>query len=75
MKSFADFKKELGVETINFYQGKGREFATVGTTDIIISKTCDVTQPLFVIPLSKDGVEIADAFVVCNSTVAFARSL
>ena len=76
MKTLAQFKQELGVTSIEFMQGKGRTFATIGTTDIIVSKECDRTKPLFVIPLTnKDNVRVDNAYVVCNASADFAFTL
>lgn len=69
MKTFEQFKAEQGVTKIDFLQGKGRIFAKVKNTDVIISKECDLKKPLFVIDLTQDasGNPITNAVVVVNS--------
>jgi len=72
MKTLAEFKRLLGVEVINFNKSAKtqREFATIGTTNIIIASNFDETKPAFVIFNKEKGVE-----VVCNSGVLPGRAL
>ena len=71
MKTLAQFKKELGVDSISFVKSveKDRTFATIKNTTIIVSKTFDSSKPAFVVPTAdKDTGEIyPNTFTICNS--------
>ena len=71
MITLQNFKKELGVEQLEFLQGKGRAFCNVGRKCVVIGKTTDLNKPLFVIEMTQnvDGVEIAPetAYVIVNN--------
>lgn len=70
MKTFEQFKKELGVDKITFMKSTktGRQFATVGDAKIIIANkrdkdnkvigVTDITQPLFVNYNEKLGIHM-----------------
>lgn len=77
MKSWNQFKAENGVTTVDMLRGKGRLFAKVADNDLVVSQECVLTEPLFVIPLSKfnngtdstDGsTVIPNAFILINSS-------
>lgn len=69
MYSYEDFKEMLGVPTINFYQGKGREFAKIGEYQIFAAERLDWNKPLFVIQGEHD------AWWVCNSKAKLVRTV
>lgn len=50
MKTFKQFKQELGVETIQFLKSKetGRQFATIKDTKIIVASNLNPKEALFV---------------------------
>lgn len=53
MKSFTQFKIEVGVPNITLLQGKGRKYAQVRDQQLVVSSKCDLKKPLFVIPLTE----------------------
>lgn len=73
MQTLAQFKKELGVETIEFMKSNktGTQFTTVRAKNIIISRKADVSKPLYVTMMTRtaDGEEIAPetAYVIHNA--------
>lgn len=78
MKTLAQFKAEHNVTSITFSKGKGREFATIGNIDIVISSKTDTTKPLYVIPMGLgEGIEGVreNCFVIINSSVTEGQTL
>lgn len=72
MKTFQQFKDELGVKNIAFQVGKGRAFATVKDKNIVVGKDTSVTKPLFVIEslVDADGVvRNTPLYILVNSNV------
>ncbi len=86
MKTLSQFKKELNVETIQLLQGKGRKFATVGNSSIVVSNSCDLAKPVYVIslsrqidptkPISEENSEVVpNAYVFVNSTAKVVEAM
>lgn len=68
MKTLEQFKAEHNIAQIQFLQGKGRLFAKVGNTDVVISKECNMKEPLYVIPLTtKEGALVPNAVLIVNN--------
>ena len=61
MYALEDFKKMIGVETIQLYKGNGRPFAKVGDHQIFVSKEINWNNPLFIMQGKYD------AWWICNS--------
>ena len=64
MKDLAQFKAELGVTEIRLMQGKGRMFAKIKDTDIIVGKDTDMSKPLYVVHNDEKGF-----YIIVNSNV------
>ncbi len=75
MKSFAQFKAENNVSKIDLLQGKGRMYAKVGSTDLIVGKTTDLSKPLFVIHGTKEDGSAQPFQTLVNSMVKVAASI
>jgi hypothetical protein len=84
MLTLNQFKAENNISKIDMLRGEGRLFATVREKSLVVAKDCDVSKPLYVIPLSKfnNGVDDTDgstivpnAFVIINSSVTVEISL
>ena len=72
MKTIAQFKADLGVETINFMKSAktGREFTTIGDKNIILSSKVDKSKPLFAF-----YNETKNFYVVCNSSLVVGSTI
>jgi hypothetical protein len=69
MYALNDFKKMIGVETIQLYKGDGRPFAQVGDHKIMVSEKINWNNPLFVMQGEHD------AWWVCNSKAKFFKEI
>ncbi len=49
MKTLNQFKQELGIQSIDLMQGKGRMYATIGDKSLVVGTTTDLKKELFVI--------------------------
>lgn len=79
MKTFAQFKSENNIQTIDLLQGKGRMYAKVNNKQLVVSSKCDLQKPLFVVELNEaidaalpietpgNSRVIPDAFLLVNS--------
>lgn len=77
MKTLNQFKQENQINTIDLLQGKGRAYATVNDKQLVVSSKCDMSKPLFVIPMKadKDGVATPNTYLLCNSDVKVLASI
>lgn len=66
MKTLAQFKREQDIQSIDLLQGKGRKYASVRDLDLVVSSKCDLTKPLFVIPMSEE-IEEGKGFIEGNT--------
>ena len=68
MKTLAQFKMEEQVAEIHLLQGKGRKYAQVNEKNLIVSKGCNLQEPLFVIPTTdKDSkLVIPNLYTIIN---------
>jgi hypothetical protein len=87
MKTVAEFKKENGIETIQFYKGtkeNGCQWADTSVGRVFLSPKTDTTKPCFVIV--NDGLgdpnrnvparpELAGTLWVVNANVTLAGTL
>lgn len=72
MKTLAQFKSELGVDSIQFLKNEsGRQFATIGKVTLVISPKLDMKKPMFVTAIEKDknGNKLENVYSVCNTSV------
>jgi len=75
MKTLEQFKLENGLNKIDLLQGKGRMYARVGNIDVIVSKSADLTKPLFVIPATNEDGSLRGFQTIVNSDVRVAASI
>jgi len=79
MKTFAEFKAEIGVQNIDLkVNDKGREMAWIKDTLLLVAKTCDFDKDVYVNQLTKDkhGNEIKEkVFVAFNTTLKASRTV
>jgi hypothetical protein len=84
MKTINQFLLENNCPKLELLQFKGRAFAKVADKDLVVSKSCEYTKPLFVTPLStfNNGVDDTDgstivpnAFVLCNSGATIVHTI
>ena len=78
MKTLNQFKSDLNVETIQFMIGpKGREFATIGDVTLIVSPKLVDTEPMYVLPITKNklGDTLENVYTLCNTSVKMGRVL
>lgn len=77
MKTLNQFKKEMGIDIIDLLQGKGRMYCKVKDIDIIVSKSCDLTKPLFIISTTNQetGNVVANLFTIINSDIKMVASI
>jgi hypothetical protein len=69
MYALNDFKKMIGVETIQLYKGDGRPFAQIGDHKVLVSERINWNKPLFIIKGEHD------AWWVCNSKATFFKEI
>jgi hypothetical protein len=69
MYALNDFKKMIGVETIQLHRGKGRPFAKIGEHQIFVSEKINWDKPLFIMKGEHD------AWWVCNSKATFFKEI
>lgn len=72
MKTLAQFKSELGVDSIQFLKNEsGRQYAEVGKVKLFISPKLDMNKPMFVTIIEKDknGNKLENVYSVCNTSL------
>jgi hypothetical protein len=73
MQTLNQFKTDNGITSLDFIQMKGRAFAETKGKRVLISKTCDLTKTLYVIPLnsidkeSGETLPVENGYLVVNS--------
>lgn len=84
MKTLSQFKAENNIDKLELLQGKGRKYCSVRDLSIVVSKSCDLAKPLFVVQLSKaldetdpesKRVDVPNAYVIVNSDVKQVESI
>ncbi len=75
MKTLEQFKLEHNISKIDLLKGKGRMYAKVGNTDLIVGETTDLAKPLFVIHGSKEDGSKQPFQTLVNSNVTVAASI
>lgn len=71
---FSEFKKALGVESITFLKGKGRQFASTQAGVLFMAAKFDKSKPAYVTMAGPDlvsstGESLAGSFWLVNSVV------
>ena len=83
MQTLPSFKKSHGIDTLEFFKGANREFAsctsslTKETITLIISSKFDAAKPAFVSPTTNEtsGEQYKNTFTIHNAEVTATRTM
>lgn len=69
MFSLKEFKRMLGIESIELYQGKGRRFAKIADTEVFVGEETDLKKELFIIKGKYDAYWLVNSNAKVVATI------